>query len=370
VPTPPLLPTHRLSARQKWRLAVNLFVISYPLLYYMFASGWDGQLLHALVWLLVHASTMLPFYFVWLYLAEWLLYRLGAWFGEDSVVELQPAAQFALFGLSLGLAVGFLAVWTRVLQAVQNVVLTWQGQPTYVAHSTDYTALFQRANNGFFLLLMLLVFYLLTNRQALLRSRSLHEHAQQLERAHVQGQLEALKSQVNPHFLFNSLSILSALVPRDADLATKYIEQLARVYRYTLEQRNHDLVALSTELEFIETYAFLLRLRFSDKFDLQLDLPTPAPAYRLAPLTLQLLVENAVKHNRMSVAAPLRIVITLEADELVVRNTLQRRPAAPLTESTGVGLQNIINRYRLLTPRPVRVSDTGPAFEVRIPLLP
>lgn len=348
---------------------MNLFVISYPLLYYMFSSGWDGNVLRLLPWLLVHAVTMLPFFFGWLYLAEWLLDRLTAWFGEDSVLELRPAAQLVLFGLSLGLAVGFLAAWTRVLRVVQDVVLRLQGEPTYVAYSAEYTGLFNRANNGFFLLLMLLVFYLLINRQALLRRKSLHERAQQLERENLRAQFEALKNQVNPHFLFNSLSMLASLVHRDADLATKCIEQLARAYRYTLEQRDHDLVPLGTELAFIETYAFLLRLRFAQKFDLQFDLPATYPAYQLAPLTLQLLVENAVKHNRMSAAEPLRVTISLEADELVVRNPLQRRPPTHAAESTGVGLQNIVQRYRLLTPRPVRVHDAGLVFEVRIPLL-
>ena len=235
---------------------MNLFVISYPILFYMFSSGWDGNVLRLLPWLLVHAATMLPFYFVWLYVAEWLLNRLTNWFGEDFVLELRPAAQLILFGLSLVLAVGFLAAWTRVLQVAQGFVLRLESKPLQVAHSADYNGLFNRANNGFFLLLMLLVFYLLTNRQAVLRVRNSHERAQQLARENLQAQLGALKNQVNPHFLFNSLSILSSLVHRDADLAQQFVEHLARAYRYTLEQRDHDLVPLGTELEFMATYAF------------------------------------------------------------------------------------------------------------------
>ena len=367
-PLPP--PAYRLSGRQKWRLALTLFVISYPILFYMFSSGWDGNVPRQLVWLLVHAVTMLPFYFIWLSVAEWLQHRLARWFGKDFLLELRPAAQLVLFGLSLVLALSFLTVWTRTLSVVQTAVLTLQGRSLHVAYSAEYAGLFERANNGFFLLLMLLVFYLLANRQALLRVRASDERTQHLERENLHAQLGALKNQVNPHFLFNSLSILSALVDRDPALAKQFIQHLARAYRYTLEQRDHDLVPLGTELEFIETYAFLLRLRFADKFALQLAIPLDAyPRYRLAPLTLQLLVENAVKHNQMSRAHPLCVRISLEGEELLVQNTLQRRPTTYETPSTGVGLQNIRNRYQLLTPRPVSAGEVAGQFVVRIPLL-
>ncbi len=362
---------YRLTNRQKWKLALNLFLISYPILFYMFSSDWDGNVWRELPWLLVHAVTMLPFYFLWLHVAEWLQYRLAERFGEDFMLELKLPAQVILFGLSLVLAVGFLAAWTRVLQVVQTALLTLQGRATHVAYSAEYAGLFDRANNGFFLLLMLSVFYLLTNRQALLRLEAFHRRTEQLENENLQAQLAALKNQVNPHFLFNSLSILSSLVHTDADLAEQFVEQLARAYRYTLEQKDHDLVPLGTELEFIKAYTFLLKIRFEDKFDVLLDISAAAQqSYRVAPLTLQLLVENAVKHNQMSNQHPLCVSIGIEGDELVVRNTLQRRPALLTAASTSVGLPNILNRYRLLTPRPVWAGEVGPQFVVRLPLLP
>lgn len=365
------LAAYRLSGRQKWLLALTLFGISYPILFYMFSSGWDGHVLRLLPWLLVHAVTMLPFFFVWLYLAEWLQFKLAGWFGEDFLLELRPVAQLILFGLSLVLAVGFLAAWTRALNVVQSVVLTLEGRATQVTYSPEYAGLFERTNNGFFLLLMLLVFYLLANRQALLRVRTADERAQRLERETLQAQLSALQNQVNPHFLFNSLSILSALVHRDAAQAEQFIEHLARTYRYTLEQRDHDLVPLDTELNFIETYAFLLHLRFANKFALHLEVPAAArQRYHVAPLTLQLLVENAVKHNQMSVTQPLCVTISLAGEELLVRNTLRRRPPAYPPTSTNVGLRNIRTRYHLLTQRPVEASEVEGEFVVRIPLLP
>lgn len=126
---------------------------------------------------------------------------------------------------------------------------------------------------------------------------------------------------------------------------------------------------LTTELAFTQAYTFLLKIRFESQFEVQLDIaPAAQHRYQVAPLTLQLLVENAVKHNQMSDEQPLHVGICLEGGELVVRNTL-RRPATP-TPSTGVGLQNIVNRYRLLTPRPVHVGAVAGEFVVRIPLLP
>lgn len=358
---------YRLSRRQKWRLALNLLVIYYPILLYMFTPHWGG-LRRELASFLVQFGTMLPFYFVWLSVAEWLQYRLFNWFGADFLLKLKLPAQLTLVAISVVLAISFLVVWISMLELVQRALPP--STATYATHSADYWELFKRANEGFFLMLTLSSFYLLATQQTQLRVQAIHQRAEQLENENLHAQLGALKNQVNPHFLFNSLSILSALVDRDPVLAKQFIQHLARAYRYTLEQRDHDLVPLDTELEFIETYAFLLRLRFADKFTLQLAVSLDAcQRYRLAPLTLQLLVENAVKHNQMSSAHPLCVRISLEGEELLVQNTLRRRPTTYATRSTGVGLANIRNRYHLLTPRPVSAGEVAGQFVVRIPLL-
>lgn len=190
-----------------------------------------------------------------------------------------------------------------------------------------------------------------------------------LERQNIESQLEGLRNQVNPHFLFNSLSILSSLVHVNADLSEQFIEQLARSYRYILEQKDQTLVTLRTELEFIRSYAFLLKIRFDNKFDLQINIADAAlDHYRIAPLTLQLLVENAVKHNRMSAKEPLIVSIELEDDFLTVRNPFRPRGGVEVA-STGVGLQNITNRYALLSDRSVWAGERGDRFEVRVPLI-
>jgi tetratricopeptide (TPR) repeat protein len=200
-------------------------------------------------------------------------------------------------------------------------------------------------------------------------SKMFQNKAEGLEKQQLLNEIALLKTQVNPHFLFNSLSILSSLVRVNADLSEQFIDQLSRSYRYILEQKEESLVSLRTELEFIQSYVFLLKIRFEKKFDLHFNLPDDVlEKYKIAPLTLQLLVENAVKHNRMSVREPLIVDVSLGDNEtLIVKNRLQLRPTP--AASTGLGLQNIINRYALLTDRPVWAGESEDAFVVKLPLL-
>lgn len=201
------------------------------------------------------------------------------------------------------------------------------------------------------------------------RSQQFQARSVELEKQHLLNEIALLRTQVNPHFLFNSLSILSSLVHVDANLSEQFIEQLSRSYRYILEQKEQSLVTLRTELEFIKSYAFLLKIRFENKFDLHVTLPEELlDCHKIAPLTLQLLIENAVKHNRMSLKEPLVVTVSVEDKQtLVVKNRLQPRTSSVI--STGVGLQNIINRYALLTDRPVWAGETEEQFVVKVPLL-
>jgi tetratricopeptide (TPR) repeat protein len=221
---------------------------------------------------------------------------------------------------------------------------------------------------GMIVLLMALAFMarmLYFQRNAAVLSRK----TQSLEKQQLIQEITLLRTQVNPHFLFNSLSILSALVHVDPDLSEKFIDQLSRSYRYILEQKEQSLVTLRTELEFIHAYAFLLKIRFEKKFDLRISVPDEyLDTYKIAPLTLQLLIENAVKHNRMSVKEPLVVEVSVgEGPGLLVSNRLQPRAAS--ATSTGTGLQNIVNRYALLTDRPVWAGETEGMFVVKTPLL-
>ena len=200
------------------------------------------------------------------------------------------------------------------------------------------------------------------------KSEQFQRQAREMERQKLIGEIDLLRTQVNPHFLFNSLNILSSLVHVNPDLSEQFIEHLSRLYRYILEQKDRPLLSLRTELDLLDSYAFLLNIRFGDKFSLQIHLdPADIDRYNIAPLTLQLLVENAVKHNRMSAKEPLVVTISRDSDYLLVKNRLQRRPNPE--PSTGTGLNSIVNRYALLGESPVIAGEEGEEFVVRVPLL-
>ncbi|GAB4039461.1 hypothetical protein GCM10028809_60770 [Spirosoma gilvum] len=232
-----------------------------------------------------------------------------------------------------------------------------------------------RVNQGFFMFIAFSLYVLMNNHRIQSQNYQMQQQmqaiklkAEKLEKENIQSQFTALKNQVNPHFLFNSLSILASLIRNNVNLAGKFITQLAKAYRYILEQKDNDLVLLQTELQFIEAYTFLLKIRFKDKFDVQFALTSSqASSYMIAPLTLQLLLENVVKHNQMSLKNPLLVKVEICQQKLVVTNRLQIRQSE--LYSTGVGLSNIINRYQLLTNQPVEVDQTSHQFTVKIPLI-
>jgi two-component system, LytTR family, sensor kinase len=228
----------------------------------------------------------------------------------------------------------------------------------------------RRTNNGLTFVISISIFYLILNRKSHFRMREMEIQAEQLMKQNAMAQFEALKNQVSPHFLFNSLSILSSLVHIDADLSEKFIDQLSKAYRYILEQKDNETVSLKTELDFLSAYAFLLRIRFESKFDVKILISDPdAVKFQIAPLTLQLLIENCVKHNRMSEKEPLIVTILIEDDYLLVVNPLRPRSGFERVASTGIGLANIKNRYQLLTRIPVQIEQGEESFAVKIPLL-
>jgi sensor histidine kinase YesM len=227
-----------------------------------------------------------------------------------------------------------------------------------------------RANYALTFVISISIFYLILNRKSHFRMRDMEIQTQQLIKENAVAQFEALKNQVSPHFLFNSLSILSSLVHIDANLSEKFIDQLSKAYRYILEQKDNDTVSLKTELEFLKAYTFLLKIRFESKFDVNLLITDQqAEKYKIAPLTLQLLIENCVKHNRMSQSEPFIVTILIKDNFLVVRNQIKPRNEIDRITSTAIGLANIKNRYQLLTKRLVQIEQDDELFTVKIPLL-
>lgn len=190
----------------------------------------------------------------------------------------------------------------------------------------------------------------------------------ELQKEKLSSQLEALKNQLDPHFLFNNLSTLSLIIEENQSAAVRFVNELSVIYRYVLQTKVHTLVPLADEISFIDSYYFLMSKRFGNNLEMIINIPEDKKDYLIAPFSLQLLVENAVKHNIISVKKPLRIEISLEdGGFLLVKNNLQEKKND--RQSTGIGLENIEKRYKILTDKTVSVIKTDTEFSVKIPIL-
>ncbi|MDN3666539.1 histidine kinase [Algibacter miyuki] len=181
------------------------------------------------------------------------------------------------------------------------------------------------------------------------------------------AKFDALKNQLDPHFLFNSLNVLTSLIEENPVNAQKFTTALSKVYRYVLEQKNKDLVLVDDELKFAKTYMALLKMRFEDSIIFTMPEKAQNPESKVIPLSLQLLLENAVKHNIVTASKPLKIKIYESGDNLVVENNLQVKQM--VKTSSGVGLNNIKQRYQLLTDRTIKINQEPSTFAVSIPML-
>ena len=193
--------------------------------------------------------------------------------------------------------------------------------------------------------------------------------SERLRRAHVQSQLEGLKSQINPHFLFNSLNTLTYLIPEDEGKAVKFVQKLSKVYRYFLEIQDQQVIPLKEELDFLKAYVFLIKERFGENLRIHLNTPDHFLEMSIVPLSLQILFENAIKHNVISKSRPLTIELSIntQTDYLVVKNNLQKK--RQVTPSTKIGLQNIKDRYAYFSNRPLFIEQTEASFTVKVPLI-
>jgi len=191
---------------------------------------------------------------------------------------------------------------------------------------------------------------------------------EKLKTAQTASHLESLKNQISPHFLFNSLNTLAAIIPEDQVQAVRFTERLSDVYRYILQYKDREVVSLKTELDFIKSYLFLLKIRYPQNLTVEYNIAEPALKKHIAPLTLQILVENAIKHNVISKTDPLTIEIYTDKDaNIIVRNKLQLKYIAK--NSTKTGLENIKKRYQYLSEQSVQVINNGKQFLVYIPLI-
>lgn len=190
----------------------------------------------------------------------------------------------------------------------------------------------------------------------------------QIEQAKAEAELEALKNQIDPHFIFNSLNTLSHLIEVKPEKAKQFNDNLADVYRYILHNKARDLVLLSEEMNFLEDYFSLLKIRFENAIQLQSNVPVYVyDIFLVAPISLQVLIENAVKHNEFSDAKPLLIEIEFKNEELIITNSINKKKLR--RPSSKIGLQNLDERYKLTTEKGITINDDGKEFKVVLPLL-
>lgn len=181
------------------------------------------------------------------------------------------------------------------------------------------------------------------------------------------AQLENLKNQLNPHFLFNNLSVLTSLVYKNQDKAADFINELAKVYRYVLDTKNAELVPLQEELDFINHYIYLQKIRFEDSILFEIKIEDSKKSAYLLPMCLQMLVENTIQHNETSQANPLKVLIYTRNNSLIIENPILQR--SNVADSTKMGLKNIEKRYSFFTDEKVIVINNGKIFKVILPLI-
>ncbi len=192
--------------------------------------------------------------------------------------------------------------------------------------------------------------------------------SEQLKKVTLQSRLDGLKDQVNPHFLFNSLNSLSSLISEDPKMASKFLDEMSKVYRYLLRNNEEGLTTLTAELQFVRSYFHLLKTRYGDGIDIRINVDAACMNAQIPPLTLQLLIENAVKHNVILKEQPLQIdIIAINDGKLHVKNCLQ--PKVVKLPSTKIGLNNIKSKYKLLNQPEIDVRETGKEFIVTVPLI-
>ena len=367
---------NQLTYRQKWQLTTTICAIYFPIRVYVHVDHFSVELVQRVwpLWIMEIIVTIL-FFGLWLSVTDWIQQRFFSQMNKEFLIEFDLPAQLVTFIVAGALAVVFNVAFHRLWVTMSGVERFQHTQPIHTQSSILPEAIRleqrnqrRRIDNGLTVMAMLAAFYLAANRRGYKRLEDVRVKSEQLKQEATQAQFMALKNQVNPHFLFNSLSILSSLIEPNPKLSIQFVGQLAKAYRYVLEQRDTNYIKIQDELAFMNAYSFLLHIRFGEKLKIITNVSTGiANQYNIAPLTLQLLIENVVKHNQMSSEEPLQVIIQTEGDYLLITNPIRLRPQREV--STGLGLKNITDRYRLLTNRSVWFGDQDGMFMVKIPLL-
>lgn len=293
-------------------------------------------------------------YSVVLYFVNYLMfYMLDKKFGKGPITIKRVAV-----GFSLSFVVTLFCVF--LLRILEDVIIEGESFKEFMAEEklSDY---YFAMGVTIAILILIHVFHLYK------RYQENRVKQQKIIAGTASAQFETLKNQIDPHFLFNSLNVLSSLIEENPDSAQRFTTSLSKIYRYVLEQKDKELVSVEEELSFAKTYMNLLKMRFENSIFYEVPQNFSNPEARVVPLSLQLLLENTIKHNVVSPQRPLHIRIFEQDGFLVVQNDLQKKEV--LQDRKGVGLQNIVNRYAILTERHVLVQETKEHFTVKLPIL-
>jgi two-component system LytT family sensor kinase len=354
---------------QKWLLGFALALIYIPLRTYINVSPDEWHIIldkFPLFFVEIIISTV--FYTSWIYLIDWFIRKLAMLTGSDRSSRFKLSSQLITLIPSIILAFIFNYILGHTWAMMDHL---WSEMPRLPMPKPEWAIIRpvrHRANEALTILALTAAYYLCVNNQVQQKLQKLVVNSEKLEKENISARFIALKNQISPHFLFNNLSVLSSLVENHPEKSSEFIQQLSGAYRYILQQAELHQISLKDEIEFLGTYTFLLKTRFKEKMVMDVNLPgEDLRRYSVIPLTLQLLVENAVKHNMMSMAVPLTISIFIEGQTLVVSNPLQPRTLSEPT--TGLGLKNIVNRYKLLQGKQVVIQKTDNQFVVKIPLI-
>jgi hypothetical protein len=282
-----------------------------------------------------------------------VFYYMDMYFGKDRF-----SAKRLVFGFLGSFFISILVVF--LLRIFQEVIVNAKTFEDYIAHETP----------NYYVVSTLITFVVSLFFYAIHFYKSYQENKvkeQKIIAGTASAKFESLKNQIDPHFLFNSLNVLSSLIEENPENAQRFTTSLSKIYRYVLEQKDKELVSVEEELAFAKTYMNLLKMRFENSLFYELPATINIPEAKVVPLSLQLLLENTVKHNVVSEQRPLHIKIFIEKDYLVIENDFQKKEV--LQDRKGVGLQNIINRYGIITKRKVLIEQNEKIFSVKIPIL-
>lgn len=314
--------------------------------------------------------------------------------GYHELESLQFFFRRFLRGVSLSLAAGFLIAypdlflirylekvtpWNRspmtrvaiqlpfaiVIAVIMAILFTLTGN-ILTPYAEDLTGVFI-ANALIFAVVNVIVMAILEGWIQYVESRRAREVANNLETELSQIKFEVLKSQINPHFMFNSLNVLSGLIGKDTKKAQQFIDEFSHIYRYVLESIDQPVASLEKELDFARSYLFLQQIRYGKDLTWSMEVPAGLLEFFLPPLTLQVVLENTTKHNIVNSDKPLHIEVSVEGAVLVVRNNIQ--PKLSRGRSTGLGLKNLVKRYNMVNKEEPDFSVDSSHYIARLPLI-